>query len=156
MGFFDKFKNGSSSEPEENAYIPQSEQEAFIAVMYSCLMVDGHMSEAESDMLSRVFTLKSFFKYYSLKGLFQPAMAAYGTFGSKKVIDYSVPFISDENKPTLLCMVLDIAMFDGDFKNDEKSIIEYLISMLEMPEDLASKIIEVMMYKNKWNILMLD
>jgi len=157
MGFFDKFKSSSNSEPERNIYIPKSEQEAFIAIMYSCLMIDGQNSDAENDMLARIGVMKSFFREYDyIEGLARPAINAYNKFGSKTVIDYCVSKIAEENKPSLLCFVIDIAMADGILADNEKNIIEYLISKLEMSDDLASKIIEVMMYKNKWNVLISD
>lgn len=161
MGIFDKL---FGSDPNAGTgfsiddYSPKSEQEAFVAIMYACLSIDGEMSQPERDMLARIAVFKKpFFGYYDyVEALFKPSVKAYTDFGSKTVIDFCVSKISEENKAPLLCFVLDIALSDGVLDDSEKNIIEYLISRLEMDDELASKIIEVMMYKNKWNVVITD
>jgi uncharacterized tellurite resistance protein B-like protein len=154
MGLFDKLFN---SNPSTISYSPKNEQEAWVAIMYSCMATDGEVSEIEVDKLVNFLVFKTMFKGHNvIEDLYKPALRAQKQIGSKEVIDSSVSLIKDESKPTLFALVMEILLADGVLGPDEKEIAEYLTNALSLNPEMAQKIVEVMLIKNQGNIVLAD
>ena len=52
-------------------------------------------------------------------------------------------------KLTAFACAVDIALADGVLEEEEKDVINQLATALQVPEDIAVPIIEVMLIKNK-------
>lgn len=57
--------------------------------------------------------------------------------------------LSEELKLTAFACAVDIALADGVLEEEEKDVINQLATALQVPEDIAVPIIEVMLIKNK-------
>ncbi|HLP55281.1 MAG TPA: tellurite resistance TerB family protein [Fluviicola sp.] len=151
MGLFDKLFN---SNPSTVTYTPKNEQEAWIAIMYACIAADGDVSEAETDKMIQFLVYKSMFKGDNIiENLYKPAMTAQKQIGSKAVIDSSTSLISDDGKPTLFALIMELLLADGILGDQEREIVEYLSESLKLESSLAQKIVEVMLIKNKGNVV---
>lgn len=148
MGLFDKFKK---EEPVKQEYAPQSEQEAWMGIIFACGIADGEFSEAESDHLSRTFVFKSFFEGYDFISIYQRLYKVMQDIGWKKLLDKCVPFISEENKKTIFAITVNVVMADGFLKDDEKKVIQLLADKLQISDQDASNVVDVMMAFNKYN-----
>jgi uncharacterized tellurite resistance protein B-like protein len=156
MGLFDKLFNSNSASTAV-AYTPKNEQEAWVAIMYSCMATDGDVSEIEVDKLVNFLVFKTMFKGHNvIEDLYKPAMRAQKQIGSKEVIDRSVSSIKEESKPTLFALVMEILLADGILGSDEQEIAEYLTNALSLNQEIAQKIVEVMLIKNQGNIVLAD
>ncbi|PSR54200.1 hypothetical protein AHMF7605_12035 [Adhaeribacter arboris] len=156
MGLFDKIFNSDTNNkpnPEQYLYSPKSEQEAWIAIMYACMISDGEVSDAEVSQLSRTVVFKSLFKDHNTIDYYKTAMTAHIKLDSKQLIDLCVSKVSDNNKATLFAITLELVMFDGTLSDSDKDIIEHLATALQLQDELASKIIEVTLIRNKYNVL---
>ncbi|WP_343635524.1 TerB family tellurite resistance protein [Fluviicola sp.] len=153
MGLFDKLFNSNSS-ASTVSYSPKNEQEAWVAIMYSCMATDGDVSEIEIDKLLNFLVFKTMFNGHNVvEDLYKPAMLAQKQIGSKEVIDSSVSLIKDESKPTLFALVMEILLADGVLGSDEQEIAEYLTNALNLNPETAQKIVEVMLIKNQGNFV---
>jgi len=154
MGLFDKLFN---SNPSTIVYAPKNEQEAWVAIMYACIAADGNVSEAETDKMLQFLVFKSMFKGHNIiEDLFKPAMTAQKQIGSKVVIDSSASLIGEDGKPTLVALVMELLLADGILGDQEQEIAEYLSASLNLESTLAHEIVEVMVIKNKGNVVIVD
>lgn len=153
MGIFDKLFNSNLS-TSTVSYSPKNEQEAWVAIMYSCMATDGDVSEIEINKLANFLVFKTMFKGHNIvEDLYKPAMHTQKQIGSKEVIDSSVSSITDGNKPTLFALVMEILLADGVLGPEEQEIAEYLTNALNLNLEMAQKIVEVMLIKNQGNIV---
>jgi uncharacterized tellurite resistance protein B-like protein len=153
MGLFDKLFN---SNPSTVTYSPKSEQEAWVAIMYACIAADGDVSEAETDKMIQFLVYKSMFKGDNIiEDFYKPAMIAQKQIGSKLVIDSSTSLITDDDKPTLFALVMELLLADGILGDQEQEIVEYLSESLKLESTFAHKIVEVMLIKNKGNVVIM-
>lgn len=149
MGLFDKLFSSSTT---TFTYEPQSEQEAWIAIMYACIAVDGDVSDVEIDKLSQLVVPKSIFIGRDIVQYYKTAMLAHKQVGSKILIDNSVLKVNDNNKLTLFAIVMELLLADGVLGEKEKEIAEYLTNSLKLSAENAQKIVEILLIKNKDNI----
>lgn len=153
MGLFDKIFNSSQAQTQFT-YAPQSEQEAWIAIIYACIAADGDITGSEVSQLSRTVFYKSIFNEHDIKKYYTNAKSAQTIIGSKTLIESSVNEISEDNKATLFTLTLELLLFDGILTNSDKAIIEHLANVLNLDPELVSKIMEVTLIRNKGNILL--
>ena len=53
-----------------------------------------------------------------------------------------------------ICLVMELLLADGHLGDKEKEIAEYLTSLLELDISVATSIVEVMLIKNKGNVIL--
>lgn len=150
MGLFDKV---FSSTPTKVTYSPKNEQEACIGIMYACLATDGDVSDIEIEKLTSMIGFKQNFQGHDIVASYKTAMVTHKQVGSKAIIDSSVSKVSADNKPTLFAMIMELLLADGILADKEKEIAEYLSTSLQLDSNTAQKIIEVMLIKNKDNMV---
>lgn len=149
MGLFDK----SRKEEKPVEFKIENEREAWIVLMYAVASSDDDFSDAEVDYMSRLVVFKSFFTGYDTIPIIRKAIAAKQKGGIDAIINAAIPLISEENKATVLTCAVDLVMADGTLGKKEEKTIETVAEKLRIDATVAEKIIEVMMYKNKYNQL---
>lgn len=158
MGIFDRLFNNQS--PNQSlGYTPKTEQEAWVALMYACAGAEGDVSLSERDQIIKLLIYKTIFNPYRdniVDALIIPASDAQRNYGSKVLIDSSVSLIKTEDKETIFCLIFDILLADGILGEKEKEIAEYLIEKLNIDEVIAGKIIEVLIIKNKYSVIITE
>jgi len=153
MGIFDTL---FQSTPSTITYAPQSEQEAWVSIMYACMAVDGEISDTETDRLCELLVVKTLFHNLEVADYYQPAMLAHKHVGSKILIDCSVSLIQENNKPTLFTLTMELLLADGILGEKEKEIAEYLTAALALNPETARKIVEVMLIRNAGNFVIVN
>ena len=143
MGVFDKFFNILS--PSMQTYSPKSEQEAWVAIMYASMEIDGYISEIEIRKLFFVLSQQDLFKNKHIADYYQPAMLAHRRIGSKKIIDSSISFIQHHNKPILFASIMQLLLADGILGKTEKEIARYLTTVLNLELREVKEIISDML-----------
>lgn len=147
MGLFDNFFSPTPAK----VFQPKNEQEAWVSILLACVKVDGNMSDPESDLLATQCVYKSIFNGFDVGVLIRNAFFAHDNYGSKSMIDASVPLISGEFKPTIFAMAMELLLADGTVGDKEKEIIEYLANALGLNGTEAQSIVNVLLIKNKGN-----
>lgn len=152
MGLFDKIFKAAA--PSAFEYRPSNEYEAWVAILYACMAVDGDVADAEIDKMCELLVLKAAFQGKPITEYYRASLNAHKKIGSQGIIDSSAELISEENKPTLLALVMEMLLADGLLEEKEQEIAEYITSKLAIEEVLAQQIIEVILIKNKGNLIL--
>lgn len=143
MGFFDSILKVSKPEIK-------SEKEAYAAIIYSSMAIDGQISEEEVHDLIEMVAHNKMFKGSNIDDIFKTIAANYKAAGSfDKMVELSIPFISENNKEKLFVTVIDIVLSDGIVDMKEKELIDKLKIGLKISDDFARKAVEVLLVKNK-------
>jgi uncharacterized tellurite resistance protein B-like protein len=137
-------------------YKPESEQEAWIAIMYACMAVDGEISDTEIDKMCEQLVLKKSFHNKDIADYYEPVMKAHNLVGSRSMIDNSISIIEQANRPVLFALTMEILLADGILGDNEKKIAEYLSNALELDHELAKKIVDVLLIKNSGNFIIVN
>lgn len=153
MSIFDTHVQSTNS---PITYTPESEQEAWIAIMYACMAVDGEISDTEIDKMCEQLVLKKLFYNKDIADYYQPVMKAHNLAGSRSMIDNSISVIKEESRPVLFALTMEILLADGILGDNEKKIAEYLSNSLELNPELAKKIVDVLLIKNSGNFIIVN
>jgi uncharacterized tellurite resistance protein B-like protein len=153
MGIFDTDVHSTNS---THVYTPQSQQEAWVAIMYACMAVDGEISSTEIDKMCELLIIKKLFTNKDIADYYELVMKAHNLAGSRSIIDNSVSLVDVSDKPTLFALTMEILLADGILGDNEKKIAEYLSIALELSDDMAKKIVDVMLLKNKGNFIIVN
>lgn len=146
MGLFDKiFKQV----PEEDKL---SKQEAFAGVALAMAGADGSISQSEWDGIVnyiRRLRLYDNFSGPAFDKMFDKLFRILKNQGASALVSASIGGLPEDLKLTAFACAVDIALADGVLEEEEKDIINQLAESLEIPEQTAISIIEVLIIKNK-------
>jgi len=156
MGLFDKVFSSNTNASQQKGYAPLSDYEAWIAICYACISIDGQVSQVENDVMMRLLIFKNKFANIEVVPLYKNAMAARNQYGAQHIIDVSAQLIKEEDQPTVLALAAELVLSDGILTDKEKELLEYIAVKLNLDEVLATKIIEVILIKNKDNRILVD
>ena len=146
MGLFDKIFN---QVPEDDKF---TKQEAFAGIALAMAGADGSIARAEWDGIVtyiRRLRLYDNFSGPAFDKMFDKLFRILKNQGPSALVASSVKGLSDDLKLTAFACAVDIALADGVLEEEEKDIINQLAVSLEIPEQTAISIIEVMIIKNK-------
>ena len=146
MGLFDKiFKQV----PEEDKL---TKQEAFAGIALAMAGADGSISQSEWDGIVnyiRRLRLYDNFSGPAFDKMFDKLFRILRNQGASALVSASVVGLPEDLKLTSFACAVDIALADGVVEDEEKEIINQLAETLEIPEQTAVSIIEVLIIKNK-------
>lgn len=146
MGLFDKI---FSSVPEQDKL---SKQEAFAGIALAMAGADGSISQAEWDGIVtyiRRLRLYDNFSGPSFDKMFDKLFRILKSQGASALVASSIDGLPEGLKLTAFACAVDIALADGVLEEEEKDIINQLAESLQIPEQTAISIIEVLIIKNK-------
>lgn len=129
-----------------------SELEAWVGILYSCIAADHNITDSEKVTLTRLLRSKEKFTGVDIAPLYANAFNLRTELGQLKYISSCSELIKDEDKETLFALALEVLLADGTLEKEEKNIIEVLSKQLNLREGMASKIVEVIFLKNKGNV----
>jgi uncharacterized tellurite resistance protein B-like protein len=141
------FENNNSSQNTVN-----SEVEAWVGILYSCISADNQITDSETSTLSRILSSKQKFVGIDIAPLYRKAFNIRAELGQLKYISACSEWIKGEDKETVFALALEVLLADGTLEKEEKNVIEVLSNQLEIEKEMTSKIIEVIFLKNKGNI----
>lgn len=148
MGLFDKFKRITEKEFE---YTPIDENEAWIGILYACIMADGEVVKVEENALSLMLISKRRFEDVDVPKIYRRVIEAQHKIGGAKVVDACCDFIKNDDRNTLFTLCVELVLSDGILDEDEEKIIEYIAEKLEIEDSMLEKIVEVMLIRNRGN-----
>jgi uncharacterized tellurite resistance protein B-like protein len=148
MGIFDRFRKAIQREYE---YAPNDEKEAWVGLLYACIIADGEIMKVEENSLSLMLITKKKFENADIPRLYRRVADAQHKIGGAGLVDACAPLIEKEDRPTLFSMSVELVLADGILDDDEEKIIEYIAKKLLIPDDLVERIVEVMLIRNRGN-----
>ena len=146
MGFLDKAFGMIGSAADDGV------QGAFISLCIAAAGADGHVSSQEGHaIMTYINRLKMFDEVNEnkMQKMFDKSFSELDSKGCAFMIDKAAKDIPAELRLTAFACVADIVLADGELDDEEKEVLEKIVSKLEIPEASAVPIIEVMLIKNK-------
>ena len=147
MGLFDKIA-GVRRESETSL----GPAEAFAAIALIAVAADGHISENEAQTLSTILTRMQLFRSYPndvMRRMFDRLSGILQRQGANSLFNMAIEALPHDIYDTTFAVVTDIVLADGEVTPEEEKLLNELYRVLNISEDLAGKIIDVMLIKNK-------
>ena len=152
MGLFDQF----IKKTKDIIYKPLSDLEAWIGILYACMSSDGVVSDVEIDSLSRMIVHKQKFSGIDISPLYNSVSEAKLKIGGIGLVEACAEFVNEADKDTLFSMAIEIVLADGILEKDEEKIIELIADRMKIDTELVEKIIQVMLIRNRGNVVIVD
>lgn len=145
MGFFSKL---FTAEPVRVTI--SNEREAYASVMLACMFTDGQDSEEERMFFISMVSARPLFSGYDVVELYQKCFDNYRKLGSSAgLIDAAAGAITEKTRLPLFVNCVDLILSDGQVTAEEEQILDYLKGKFNVDDDLAGKVTEVLLLKNK-------
>ena len=148
MSFFeDVFAGGAA---EEVAALDAAESFAAIALALSA--ADGSVDDVEIENIVTYLRRMHLFRDYETTDfvdLFDKLARLLVQGGPERLIEAAQDALPSELRPTAFALSLDVSLADGVIQDEERALMAKLRTSLEIPNDLALKITEVMIIKNR-------
>lgn len=145
MGWFSSSKVPSSSD----AF---SQQEAFLAIALATSAADGNIDQSEIKAIFSYLLCMKMFQDYSEKELskiFERLVKILKNEGAGGLVAVAKSSLPDKLRETAFACAVDIALADGVVEDSEKALLEELQQVLEVSDDIAQAILQVMLIKNR-------
>lgn len=138
--------------PLKNAAL-QNEQAAAVAILFGCLQHSGKaIQNRHIEHLSRILLLSEKFVNFDLPPLAQKVLPLLKAHGSRIVIEYSVPLITDSFRETLFAMICELMTGDGDLSELESEIVGLSALYLGVSIELMRIMLTTFIIRNRWNL----
>jgi tellurite resistance protein len=145
MGLFDKVFGGS--QPAK-----LSAQESFIGVALTAVAADGVITPEEAQGIFTALYRMKMFKGTNdsqMKTMFDRVLNVLKKQGAGSLIESAKETLTPEMKETAFAVAADLILADGVVEDTEKKFLDDLQKALEIKDDLALKIAEVLVIKNR-------
>lgn len=147
MGLFDKLTSGRKA-----SQTTLGPAEAFAAVTLIAVAADGYCTESEVRALSTTLSRMQLFRSYPtdvMRKMIERLQSMLQREGIEVLFKVAMATLPDELKETSFAVATDIVLADGEVTQEEEKLLNDLYRALEISEELAVKIIDVMLIKNK-------
>ncbi len=149
MSLYNRFSERKES--NDFQYQVGNSNEAWVALLYACMLADGKVSDVEIDALTTMLVLKERFDGDDIAVYFEKVADAAEMIGPVNLVDVAAPVIETPAKATLFAMAVDVVLADGVLEDDEKLMIAYIAEKLDITQTKVQRIIEVIMIRNAGN-----
>jgi tellurite resistance protein len=155
MGIFGNFFNESK---KDAIYSCTDEFEGWIGILTAVSQSDGEMADSEMDSLLKMLLNNK--KYYDFADENFMERYKHLLHAIEKGISWAdivkecVKKIQKEDINTIFAMAVELAWANGEIEKDEIKILEAIAKELEIDVDSCEKIIKVMGWRYKYNLLL--
>lgn len=147
MGLFDKL---SSNRQQSQTTLGPAE--AFAAIALLAVGADGYAADAEIQSVMTSLSRMQLFRSYPgdvMRKMFDRLLNILQRQGASALLSAAVAVLPHELRDTAFAITTDIVLADGEVTREEEDFLNQLYRALEMSEDTALKIIDVMLIKNR-------
>ncbi len=127
--------------------IELSQEEAFAAVTLIAMNIDGIHHSMEFRIIGMVLDRMKLFEKYSvesLRSMLEKLQKYINETGVEALYYAAVDILPMELRPTAFAVAVDVIMADDVVVEEEKKLLTELAKSLDIAQDLAQKVIEVM------------
>lgn len=126
------------------------EAEACAAVLVACLHANELYDMEESTIVSTTIQSRNIFKGHDAAALLATAEQYFEQAGSPAaLIDAAIGAIREQTRLPLFCQCIDVILSDGLVTPTEDKIFHYLKGKFKVGNELAWKVMEVLVAKNQ-------
>ncbi len=147
MSLFDKISNA-----RQQMQATLGPAEAFAAIALIALAADGYSAEAEEQALRTTLARMQLFRSYPgdvLEKMIDRLLSILQRQGADTLLTAALESLPHELNETVFAVTADIVLADGEVTLEEEDFLNQLYRILEIPEETAVKIIDVMLIKNR-------
>ncbi|AKE63891.1 hypothetical protein MYAER_1539 [Microcystis aeruginosa NIES-2549] len=126
--------------------------EAFAAITLVAVAADGYLSEEETQALITTLSRMHLYRSYPrevIGRLFDRLCAILSRQGAQVLLNMAIDSLPHDLYETAFAVTADLILADGEVSSEEENLLNKLYKILEIPEQTAIKIIDVMIIKNK-------
>ncbi len=147
MGLFDKVLGGQGTENR-----PLNKQEAFASILLVTVAADGHISDEEAQAFNTVINRMQL--YHDVNGeqfshMMDRLIGMLKKYGQDDLLRRAYKGLTPELRLTAFAVCTDLVFADGTVEDEEKETLEKLQRNLEISEEQALQIIDVIQIKNR-------
>lgn len=145
MGLFDKVLGNSSTDK-------LTEAEGMAGIALCAVAADGVITEEEAAGLGTSLARMNLYSGMSnrdVNKIFEKLIKVVRTQGVEQLMSISAASITPTLKPTAFAVATDLLFADGVVAPEEKRFLEKIQKSLDVNDDLAVKIVEVISIKNR-------
>lgn len=147
MGLFDKVMGFGKGAPET-----LDSKESVLGVLLATIGADGDIAPEELDSLSAVANRMGMFNTMSQQQFSTALRKVLGLLkkkGAEELMGMSTGQVPEAYRETCFALCIDIVLADGNLDPAEEAMMTGLQKALGISDDLARKVLEVMLIKNK-------
>ncbi len=147
MGLFDKI---SSSRQQNQTTLGPAE--AFAAIALLAVGADGYAADSEVQSLITTLSRMQLFRSYPddvMRKMFDRLLSTLQRQGADTLLGAAIVSLPYELRETAFAVTTDIVLADGDVTAEEEDFLNQLYRALEISEEIAVKVIDVMLIKNR-------
>lgn len=147
MGLFDKV-SGIRKQSE----VTLGPAEAFVAITLIAVASDGYIADTEAQALSTTLSRMKLFNSYPgdvVRKMIDRLLGIMERQGINALLNTAVAALPHDLQETAFAVATDIVLADGEVTEEEETLLNNLCNALEIPENIALKIIDVMLIKNR-------
>jgi uncharacterized tellurite resistance protein B-like protein len=148
MGLFDKMFSNTRSAVQETF----SPAEAFAAITIASISADGYLADEEVDVLVTTLNRMHLFRSYSgdvMRRMMDKLFGIQKREGVEMLFTIAQKSLPHELKASAFAVATDLVLADGEVTEEERKFLNQLYQALEIPEEQAITIVNVMMIKNQ-------
>jgi tellurite resistance protein len=145
MGLFDKVFGGN--QPPK-----MTTQEAFVGVIMSAVAADGTISQEEALSIITVLNRMKLYQGMNqkdLKGMLDRTVTTLKNQGPGTIIAAAKETLPADMRDTAFAVAADLVLADGVVAETEKKFLEDMQKAMGVADDVALKITEVLVIKNR-------
>jgi uncharacterized membrane protein YebE (DUF533 family) len=131
---------------------PVTVPEAMASLLVAAVAVDGMVSVEEAARIGGILGTSKILRQAgngSTQALASRAIALLTEYGLPAILTGCAKVIPSDLRPTAFALATDLALADGRIGDREKAFIDELQVVLNIDDDTASKIVEVLLIKNR-------
>ncbi|MDY6939469.1 MAG: tellurite resistance TerB family protein [Cyanobacteriota bacterium] len=147
MSLFEKI----SGIPRQNS-VALNPAEAFAGIALIAVAADGYLADAEAQVLSSTLRRMHLFRSHSgdvIRGMLDRLLRILQQQGVKVLFDAAIQSLPTDLYETTFAIVTDLVLADGAISTEEEQLLNDLYRVLELSEEMAIQIIDVMLIKNR-------
>ncbi|OCQ92891.1 Tellurite resistance protein TerB [Nostoc sp. MBR 210] len=146
MGLFDKL----SIRTQNNVTL--SPAEAFAAITLASVAADGYLTDEEVQTMMASLSRMHLFRSYPndvVRRMFDKLCGMIKRQGFDNFIKTAIAALPHDLYDTAFAVATDLILADGQVTKEEEDLLNVLWSNLEIPDETARSIVNVMIIKNK-------
>lgn len=147
MGLFDKILGGQPAEP-----VKLTPAEGVIGVILMAIAADGEITEEEQVgflAIGNRMELLSDLSSDQFTAILRKLQGVAKKEGAPALLAKAAAALSPELRETAFALAIDLVLADGTVEDEEKAVAASLQAALQISDDLAVKIVEVLAIKNR-------
>ncbi|NER91181.1 tellurite resistance TerB family protein [Moorena sp. SIO3A2] len=147
MGLFDKI-----SISRQHSQTTLGPAEAFAAIALIAVAADGFAASSEVQAIITALSRMQLFRSYSadvMARMFERLLMLLQRQGSEPLLSAALKSLPYELQATAFAIATDLTLADGEVTDEEEEFLKELYHALEISEETAIKIIDVMLIKNQ-------